>query len=112
MISKTAEYLARQFTHPTRHETKTTKPRPNTESALTTEFDRDETKRFITRRNQGKVGSTEQIWGESSELGLRVDAIRIKLHETIQLLRGELPVKIDHGSNSNQLDRRVLLEPK
>ena len=112
MISKTTKCPVRQSTHPTRHETKTTEPRANTESTLTTELDRDKTKRFITRGNQGKVGSTEQIWGKGSELGFGVDAIRVELHETFQLLCGELPVKIDDGSNSNQLDRRVLLEPK
>ena len=98
--------------HPARHETKTTKLRSNTESTLTTELDSNKTKRFIARGNQDKVGTTEQIWGKSSELGLGVDAIRVKFHETLQLLRGELPVKIDTGPNSNQLDRRVLLEPK
>ena len=62
--------------------------------------------------NQGKIGTAEQIWGESSELGLGVDAIRVKLHEAIQFLRGELPVEINDGSNGNQLDSRVLLEPE
>ena len=55
---------------------------------------------------------TEQIWGEGSELGLGVDMIRVKFHEAIQLLRGELPVEIDDGSNGNQLDSWVLLKPK
>ena len=50
--------------------------------------------------------------GEGSELGLGVDTIRVKFHEAIQLLRGELPVEIDDGSNGNQLDSWVLLKPK
>ena len=94
------------------HETKTTKSRTNTESTLTTERNRDEAERFITRGNQDKIGTAEQIWGEGSELGLGVDTIRVKFHEAIQLLRGELPVEIDDGSNGNQLDSWVLLEPK
>ena len=52
------------------------------------------------------------MWGQRSELGLGVDAIRVKLHEAIQFLRGKLPVEIDGGSNGNQLDSRVLLEPE
>ena len=94
------------------HETKTTKSRTNTESTLTTKLNRDEAERFITRGNQDKIGTAEQIWGEGSELGLGVDTIRVKFHEAIQLLRGELPVEIDDGANGNQLDSWVLLEPK
>ena len=104
MISKIVERLAKQLAYPTRHETKTTKSRSNTESALTTELDSDETKRLITRGNQGEICSTEQIWRESGELGLREDAIGVKLHEAGQLLRGELSIKVDDGSNGNKLD--------
>ena len=91
----------KQPTHPTRHETKTSESGSNTKGTLTTELDGNETERFITRRDQSKIGTTEQIRGESSELGLGKDAIRVKFHETIQLLRSKLPVEIDDGPNGD-----------
>jgi len=43
---------------------------------------------------------------ESSELRLRVNTIRLKFHEASQLLRGELSVEVDNGSNSDKLNLR------
>ena len=68
---------SRQSTHPTRHETKTTKSRTSTKNTLMTELDSDKTERFITRRDQGEIGSTKQIRRESSELGLGINTIGV-----------------------------------
>jgi hypothetical protein len=76
-----------------------------------TELDRDETEQFITEGGQSKASPAEQVWRESNELGLGVDAIQVELHEANQL-RGKFSVKIDDRSNNDDLNRRVLLEPK
>jgi hypothetical protein len=111
MISKRVKSCVSRPAYPTRHETKTTESRTDTKSTLTTELNSHETERFIMRRDQREVGSTEQVRRKSSELGLGEDAIREKFHEASQLRRGELSVEIDDGSDSNELDRWVLLEP-
>ena len=97
--------------YPTGHETETTETRTDTEGTLTTELDGDETERFITRRDKSEVGTTEQVRRKSRELGLRVDAIGVELHETVQLLSGETTVKINDGTDGDELDRWTLVEP-
>ena len=57
--------------YPTRHETKTTKMKANTKITLTAEFDSDKTEWFITRGDQSKVSTAEQIRWQSSKLRLR-----------------------------------------
>ena len=101
----------RRGTYPTGHETETTETRTDTEGTFTTELDGDETERFITRRDKSEVGTTEQVRRKSRELGLRVDAIGVELHETVQLLSGETTVKINDGTDGNELNRGLLLEP-
>ena len=102
--------VAKKTTYPTRHETETTKTGTNTKSTLPTELDGDETERFITRRDKSEVGTTEQVRRKSRELGLRVDAIGVELHETVQLLSGETTVKINDGTDGDELDTGPLLE--
>ena len=97
-------------THPTGHETETTKTRTNTESTLPTELDSDKTKRLITRRDESEVRTAEKVRGQSSELRLREDTIRVKLHQARQLLSRKASVKINDGTDTNELDRRTLLE--
>ena len=96
--------------HPTGHETETTKTRTNTKSTLTTELYSDETERLITRRDQREIGTAEQVRRQRRELGLRVDAIGVELHETVQLLSGETTVKINDGTDGDELDTGPLLE--
>ena len=97
-------------TYPTGHQTKTTETRTNTESTLTTELDSDETERLITRRDKRKVSTTEQVRREGRELRLGEHAVGVHLHETGELLGGETTVEIDDGTDSDELDRRTLLE--
>ena len=78
---------------------------------FTTEFDGNETEQFITRLDKREVGTTEQVRRKSSELGLGVDTIRVELHETVKLLGGEPTVKINDGTDSDELNRRLLVEP-
>lgn len=108
MLSKTIAHLEKQSTHPTRREAKTAGPVSNT---FTAKFDSDKTERFIMRGNQGRVGSTEQMWRENSGPGLRVNTIWVKFHKVIQLC-SELSVETDGQSNGNRLGHRMVLEPK
>ena len=98
-------------TYPTRHETETTETRADTKSTLTTELDGDETERLVTRRDERKVRTAEQVRRERSKLGLRVHAVGVHLHETGELLGGETTVEIDDGTDGDELDRRTLLKP-
>lgn len=50
-----------EATHPTRHQTETSKSRTDTKCTLTTELDSHQTERLITRGNQREVGATEQV---------------------------------------------------
>ena len=97
-------------THPTGHETETTKTRTDTKSTLSAELDSDKTERLITRRDKSEVRTAEQVRRQSSELGLREDTIRVELHQARQFLRSEASVKIDDGTDTDELDRRALLE--
>ena len=95
---------------PAGHETETTETRTDTEGTLTTELDSNETERLVTRRDQGKVGTGEQIRRQGSELGLGVDAVGVHLHETGELLGGETTVEINDGTDTDELDLGLLLE--
>ena len=100
----------RRGTYPTGHETETTETRTDTEGTLTTELDGDETERLITRRDEGEVGTAEQVRRQSSELRLRVNPVGVELHQPRKLFRGEATVKIDDGTDTYELNRRLLLE--
>ena len=100
----------RRQTHSTRHKTETTETRSDTERTLTTELDSDETERLITGRDEREVGTTEQVRRERCELGLGEDAIRVELHETVKLLGGETTIKINDGTDSDELNGWTLLK--
>ena len=100
-----------EHTYPTGHETKTTETRADTESTLTTELDGDETERLVTRRDEREVRTAEQVRRERSELGLRVHAVGVHLHEARELLSGETTVEIDDGADGDELDGGALVEP-
>lgn len=98
-------------THPTRHQTETTKTTTNTEGTLTTELNRDQTERLITRGNQSEISTAEQVRRQGSELRLGVYPVGVHLHKTCELLSSEATVKINDGADGDELDGRTLIEP-
>lgn len=98
-------------THPTRHQTETTKTTTNTEGTLTTELNRDQTERLITRGNQSEISTAEQVRRQGSELRLGVHPVGVHLHKTCELLSSEATVEINDGTDGDELDRRTLIEP-
>jgi len=95
---------------PSRHETKTSKTSSDSERSLPSELDGDQSERLVSRRDQRKVGSREEVRRERGELGLREDLLRVHFHESGELLCGESSVEIDDGSDGDELDQLVLLE--
>ena len=112
LFSKRELHMIETNTYPTRHQTETTETRTNTKSTLPTELDSDETEGLITRGDESEIGTTEQVRRESSELRLGVDTIRVQFHKTRQFLSGESTVQINDGTDSDELDRWSLVEPK
>jgi hypothetical protein len=98
------------YTYPTRHQTETSETRTNTKGTFTTELDSYQTERLVTRRDQSKVGTAEQIWRQGCELGLGVDTIGIEFHETVELLGSESTIKINNRTDGDELDRGPLVK--
>jgi len=95
---------------PSRHETETSQTSSDSESSLPSELDSDQSERLVSRRDQGEVGSREEVRRERRELGLREDLLWVHFHEPGELLCGESTVEIDDGSDGDELDHLVLLE--
>lgn len=111
MVSGRINTRQNKDTYPTRHKTKTTETRTDTEGTLTTELDSDQTERLVTRRDQSEIGTAEQVRRKRSELGLRVHTVRVQLHQASKLLRSEPTVEINDGTDGNELNGGLLLEP-
>lgn len=97
-------------THPSRHQPKTTESTTNTKGTLPPEFDSDQSKRFITGRNQSKISTTKQIRRQRSKLRFRENTIRVHLHQPRKFLRSEPTIKINDRSDANQLNGRAFLQ--
>ena len=97
-------------THPSRHETQSSKASSNTKCSLATELDGDQTEWLVARRDERKVGSAEDVRGEGSELRLREHAVGVHLHKAGKFVGGEDSVKIDDGADGDELHLRLLLE--
>jgi hypothetical protein len=76
IVSSSSE-RGKEETHPSWHETKTSEPRPDSQSSLSSELDGDETEGLISRGDEGKVGAREDIRREGGELGLGEDSVGV-----------------------------------
>jgi len=80
------------MTYPAGHEAEPSETTTNTQCTFPAELDSHETEGLVTRRDESKVSTTEQIRGKGCKLGFGVHAIRVELHETSQFLRRESTV--------------------
>lgn len=99
-------------THPSWHQTETTQSTTHTQRTLSPKLNSDQSKGFVTRRNQREISPAKQIRWQCRKLGLGVHTIGIHLHQPRQLLGSETAIQVNDGANANELDRRPLLQPE
>lgn len=95
---------------PTRHMTETTHTTSHTERTFTAKLHSDKAKGLITRRHQRKFSASKDIGWKCGELRRRINTSRKLNHKLFEFERGELPVKIDDWSDTDELGLWVLSE--
>src|SRR4051812_12805459 len=87
----------------TRHLAQATHAGSHAERTLAPELDSDEAERLIARGNERKLGAAKDVGRQLRELGLAKHPPGVLFHQLLQLERGEATIKIDNGSNGNEL---------